>query len=311
MTEHLRLPPRLRRGDTIGLFCPAGPVQDVGRLQAGIRLIKDQGFEIKLCGAHGPSDGYLADSDEQRAASLHGLWADEEVRALLAIRGGYGCLRLLDRLDWDLLSRRPKFLIGFSDVTVLLNTLVDRAGIVTVHGPMVTTLSRYDEDVMCSLFRLLTGHFEEHIRSKKVEVLRGGVGRGRLIGGNLTTLAHLLGTPWECSWEGKILVIEDTGEPLYRIDRMLTQLALAGRFEQLAGLLIGEFDVGSDSITNLRLQEAVWSRVLELAPAGYPIWGCFPVGHGKRNLALPLGMEMIMDSGSGSLHLLADSVVFI
>ena len=302
------LPPRLRRGDTIGLFCPAGPVRDAERLRAGIRLIEDLGFAVKIQGPATPADGYLADSDEQRAAHLHELWHDEEIKAIAAIRGGYGCLRMIELLDWDLFRRHPKFLVGFSDVTALLNILVDRAGLVAVHGPMAATLARSDEQSRASLFALLTGTFEERLKPKGVEILRGGTGRGRLVGGNLTTLVHLLATPWECSWDGCILVLEDTGEPLCRLDRMLTHLALAGRLQRLAGLVLGDFDLGHDDLANVRLQEAVWTRVLELAPPGYPIWARFPVGHRQRNLALPIGMEAVLESDTGTLALLAASV---
>lgn len=308
MTERPVLPPRLRKGDTIGLWCPAGPVRDSERLQGGIKLIEDLGFVVKLRGPHTPGDGYLADSDKRRAEHLHGLWHDEEVKALLAIRGGYGCLRMIGLLDWELFRRQPKWLVGFSDVTVLLNALVNQAGLVAVHGPMATTLTRSGEQGLASLFALLTGGSEERVKVKGLEVLRGGTGRGRLAGGNLTTLVHLLATPWENRWDDCILVLEDTGEPLYRLDRMLTQLALAGRLDRLAGLVLGDFDTGSDGLANLRLQEAVWSRVLELAPPGYPIWARFPLGHQDRNLSLPFGMEAVMESASGSLHLLTDSV---
>ena len=298
MPERPILPPRLRRGDTIGLVCPAGPVREVARLQAGIRLIVDQGFAVKLSGPVEPREGYLADTDEQRAAHLHRLWADEEVRAILAVRGGYGCLRLAGLLDWELLARTPKWLIGFSDVTLLLNTLFHRCGLVSVHGPVATSLARSDEQSLVSLFTLLTGTLEERIRPRGLEVLRGGTGRGPLVGGNLTTLVHLLGTPWDHSWDGCILLLEDTNEPLYRLDRMLTQLALAGRFERLGGLILGDFDLaGTDSLAGLRLREAVWARVLELVGPGFPVWADFPAGHRTANLALPIGMEAVLEEG--------------
>ena len=298
MPEQPILPPRLRRGDTIGLVCPAGPVREVARLQAGIRLIVDQGFAVKLSGPVEPREGYLADTDEQRAANLHRLWADEEVRAILAVRGGYGCLRLAGLLDWELLARTPKWLIGFSDVTLLLNTLFHRCGLVSVHGQVATSLAKSDARSQASLFTLLTGTVEERIRPRGVEVLRGGTGRGVLVGGNLTTLVHSLGTPWDHSWDGCLLLLEDTNEPLYRLDRMLTQLALAGRFERLAGLILGDFDLdGADSLAGLRLREAVWARVLELVGPGFPVWAEFPSGHRTANLALPMGMEAVMDEG--------------
>ena len=307
MTERLVLPPRLKRGDAIGLFCPAGPVRDVEGLRLGIGLIEELGFRVKLRGPVVPRDGYLADVDELRAEHLHRLWSDPEIRAIVAIRGGYGCQRMAGLLDWELFRRKPKWFVGFSDVTVLLNAMPNRAGLVAVHGPMAISMARSEARNVASLFALMTGELDQRIRPRELEVLRGGSGRGRLVGGNLTTLVHMLGTPWDSPWDGGILVLEDTNEPLYRLDRMFTQLAQAGRLDQLAGLLLGDFDAGEgDRLVDLRFQEAIWSRVMELVPPGFPVWAGFPSGHRQRNLALPMGMEASMDGGT--LRLLPDSV---
>lgn len=307
MPELPILPPWIKRGDTIGLVCPAGPVRDVARLQAGIALIEQMGFKVQVCGPAQPHEGYLAASDSERTANLHRLWDDEQIKAILAMRGGFGCLRLMESLDWQLFARFPKWLVGFSDITLLLHGLLSRSNLVAVHGPVVSSLAASDEASQNALFALLTGSFEERIKLKGLEVLRGGEGRGRLLGGNLTTLVHALATPWDQNWEGAIVLFEDTNEPLYRLDRMLTQLALSGKLQRLSGLILGEFDVGADTLANLRVQESLWSRVLELVGPGFPVWGNFPVGHRQRNLALPLGMEMVMDSGSGTLQLLPGS----
>src|SRR5665647_1872807 len=290
MSDRPILPPWLKRGDTIGLLCPAGPVREMRHLQAGIRLITDMGFVVKVRGPIEAREGYLVDSDAQRADNLQALWMDEDVKAVLAIRGGFGCLRLINHLNMDLFRRHPKFLVGFSDVTVLLNGLLHHAGMVSLHGPVATSLARCDAQSVDALFSLLTGDFPERIKPRGLEILRSGTGRGRLVGGNLTTLVHLLGTSWDSNWDGGILLLEDTGEALYRLDRMLTQLSLAGRLERLAGLLLGTFDTGNDDRTaTLRLQEAVWGRVMELVGPEYPVWAAFPVGHQEKNLTLPIG----------------------
>jgi muramoyltetrapeptide carboxypeptidase len=310
MSDRPILPPWLKRGDTIGLLCPAGPVREVEYLQAGIRLITDMGFKVKVRGPVEAREGYLVDTDAQRADNLHTLWSDEEVKAVLAIRGGFGCLRLIDSLDMDLFRRHPKGLVGFSDVTVLLNVFLQQTGMVSLHGPVAASLARSDEQSVDSFFSLLTGDYSERIKPRGLEMLRSsGTGRGRLIGGNLTSLVHLLGTPWDSNWDDCILLLEDTNEPMYRLDRMLTQLALAGRLERLAGLLLGTFDTGNDDQqATLRLQEAVWGRVMELVGPEYPVWAAFPVGHQEKNLTLPIGMEAVMESGTGTLKLLPESV---
>ncbi|WP_028584393.1 S66 peptidase family protein [Desulfogranum mediterraneum] len=310
MNQRPLLPPRLRRGDTIGLFCPAGPVRNMRAFEDGVRLIRDFGFQVKVQGPVQANHPYLADDDRSRAGNLLALWADDTVQAVMAIRGGYGCLRLLPHLPLEALQRNPKLLVGFSDLTVLLNGLLNGANLATIHGPVVTSLARHDQESVHQLFALLSGEIPEYLQSRQLEILRGGTARGRLSGGNLTTLVHLLGTPWDGSWEKKILVLEDTAECGYRLDRMLTQLALSGRLEQLAGLILGTFDPGDDrQLECLRLQEQVWERVLELTQGlGLPIWGNFPLGHQQRNQALIMGMEATMDSSSGKLRLHPQSV---
>ncbi len=304
------LPPRLRKGDTIGLFCPAGPVKDIRAFEDEINLIKELGFKVKLHGAFQNNGHYLADDDAARAKSLHALWDDGNVQAVMAIRGGFGSVRMMKYIDLDRLQRNPKMLIGFSDVSALLSALIGHANLVAVHGPVVTSLTLHDQQSVHQLFSLLTGEAEDSIGAKGMEILRGGNRRGRILGGNLTTLVHLIGTPWDCSWDDALLVLEDTGETFYRLDRMLTQLAFSGRLDRLAGLILGTFDPGNpDRLEILRLQEQVWQRVLELTQQyDFPVWGNFPVGHQTANFALPMGMEATMDSQSGKLRLHSDSV---
>lgn len=310
MLEPLRLPPPLQRGDTIGIFCPAGPPKNITLLHRGISILTDAGFQVLCEGAmQVRDDAYLADTDAARAAALHRLWINEEVRAVMAVRGGYGCLRLAPQLNMTLMESQCKWLIGFSDLTLLLNILHGKTGQLALHGPMVASLSLCRRKDQEQLFAMLAGSFAEDLPIPGLEILRGGSGQGRLVGGNLATLVHGTGTPWDSSWDGCILVLEDTGEVMYRLDRMLTQLQQAGRFDRLAGLLLGDFDTGSGNETaDLRLQEQVWQRVLELMPPGFPIWANLPVGHRGRNMPLPLGMQVTMDSSRGRLGFLADGL---
>ena len=310
MNKALRLPPPLRRGDTIGIFCPAGPPRSAELVHQGLALLHAAGFQTRCTGnLEASATDYLADTDAARAAALHRLWADDEVKAVLPVRGGYGCLRLAPLLDMALLQRHCKWLIGFSDLTLLLNLLPQQTGSVSLHGPMLSSLPRCREEDRQRLFSFLTGSFEHSLRLQGLEILRGGSGRGRLMGGNLATLVHSLATPWEPRWDGRILVLEDTGEAPYRLDRLLTQLWQARRFDRLAGLMLGDFDSATENATtDIRLREQVWQRVLELAPPGFPIWANVPVGHAGRNMPLPLGMEVHMDSAGARLTLLAQNV---
>lgn len=303
------LPPRLLPGDTVGIIYPSGAIRDALALAKGLQILRDLGLNVRHAYPDGSGPDYLAADDCQRLAELHRLWADEEVKALIAARGGYGCLRLMAQLDFGFLRVRPKWLLGFSDLTVLLNGIAARCGLVTLHGPMISTIARADRLSFERLRQALAGEFRPCARPAGLEILRGGISQGRLTGGNLTTVCHLMGTPWQLRTEGKILFLEDTAEPLYKIDRMLTHLACGGVFDRLSGLILGLFDPGHDDrLATLRLNEQVWQRLLELVgQARFPVWGGFPVGHQQQNLVLPIGMEAVMNSISATLELLPQS----
>ncbi len=293
------IPAGLKPGDTIGLVAPAGPITDRTAFAEGVRILEEAGYRIKT-----PADlfrkvDYLAGSDRQRADQFSEIWCDPEVRAVLTVRGGYGCLRLLPLLDLAQLAILPKILVGFSDLTVLLNELGRDLNLVTWHGPMLNTLVRCDQESLASFLAMLAGKSPAEIHPAELRIIRPGHSQGRLIGGNLACLSHLVGTPHEPDWRGTILFLEDTGEPLYRVDRMLTHLERAGCLRQLAGLILGTFTNGKGE--EEAWTELVWDRVREVAGQDYPIWGNFPVGHGCRNLSLPVGAAAKMDSNSGSL----------
>lgn len=301
-SDQLIIPPPLQIGDTIGLVAPAGPVRDPDLFEFGRQFLEAQGYRLKM-----PDDlfnrrEFLAGSDEERARQFLGMWHDPEVKAVLAVRGGYGCLRLLPLLDLAELAATPKILAGFSDLTVLLHEFTKQTGLVTYHAPMLNTLARSDEPSRAAFLEVLSGTGSRKVSFDGLVSIRDGHGRGHLLGGNLTSLAHLIGTPHEPDWPGAILFLEDTGEPPYRIDRLLTHLERAGCLRELAGLILGTFTSGGGE--EEEWTPSVWDRALELAGDDYPIWGNFPVGHGARNLSLPLGAPTEMDSSSGTLHFL-------
>lgn len=298
----MTLPPTLQPGDCIGIFSPSGPIRDQEKVEAGIRILQELGFQVKLFSCPAVECNYLAADDRARADSFHSMLADDAVHALMALRGGYGCLRIMKMIDFDQIRLSPKYIVGFSDVTILLNAVLDQTGVMTIHGPVLTSLAGSSDESIHSLYSLLTEGIPQYISVDDVSLLRSGTTSGTLRGGNLTTLMHLIGTPWEINWNKTILLIEDTGESMYRIDRMLTQLSCSGKLDQLSGILLGSFDRGDISDKNRVLQEQVWQRVLELTlNMDYPVWGDVPAGHGKKNNALPLGADVIMDSRSARL----------
>ena len=297
-TNKQTLPPSLKKGDTIGLTAPAGPILKEDDFAAGIKILREMGFEVKHQQDIMRRTDYLAGSDQARITELHDLWRDPEVKAVMAVRGGYGCLRLAPYLDLELLRQHPKMVIGFSDLTVLLNIIVRETDTMALHGPMLATLPHSNHDSRLSFFNMITGRTPEAIKADNLEIISPNNGKGRLVGGNLTNLSHLVGTPYEPQWSKSIVLLEDVAEAPYRIDRMLTHLWEAGCLQEINGLILGSFEQCGDV-------EIIWQRALDLfKEKNIPIWANFPAGHGSANLTLPLGGEVMMDSNSGQLKLL-------
>ncbi len=287
------VPPPLIKGDTVGIIAPAGRLVDKERFVSGVKILQEMGFAVKFPRELWPGLEYLADSDDNRGDEFNRLIRDPEVKALIALRGGYGCLRMIDKIDLAQVVAYPKMLVGFSDLTILQNFLYDRTGLLSLHGPVVTSLGQASRTARQRLARCLTGKWSETLAPGMLEILQDGPAvTAPLIGGNLASLVTLLGTRYDFSWDNRIVFLEDVNEPPYRIDRMLTQLQLAGKFEKIAGLLIGDFSgtESTDSSAHRRYLETIWQRVLELCGKRHiPIWGNFPSGHCQHSLTLPLG----------------------
>jgi muramoyltetrapeptide carboxypeptidase len=305
MSGKMIMPPPLAPGDAIAVFAPAGDCRDEESFAAGIRILRDMGFQVRWPRDMWPGHGYFAADDRARAGELHRLFADSESRALIALRGGYGCQRLLPLLDFSLFRQNPKYLLGFSDITVLLNQLVERAGLVCLHGPTLCSLTETERPALEALHAALTGKETGAIRPERLEVICPGQAKGIVKGGNLSNLVCLLGTPYDIAWDGAIMLLEDINEPPHRIDRMLTQLALAGKFDKAAGILLGDFTSGPNQsqADKARYTETVWQRAGELlAGRGIPVWGGIDFGHCPKNYPFLLGAVMTMDSGQGRLY---------
>ncbi len=307
MNETLLIPQGLKKGDCIGIAAPAGQVFDTEKFQQGVAILRDMGFCPVFPRDLWPGEStYLADSDQQRAKELMQLFADPMIKAIVAARGGYGCLRLLPYLDFDHIRQHPKPFIGFSDITILLHQLYQQSNCLCFHGPVVTSLGRLDNAALARFFTALSGKPLAPLRPKEIEVLREGPPvTGPLLGGNLCSLLTIFGTAYAPDLRGAIFFLEETNEPLYKIDRMLTQLALTGIFKQISGLVLGDFSLNSHAdnrLEQLRYTEHVWQRTLELtAESALPLWGNFPVGHIDRNMILPLGGQATMEQQTSRL----------
>ncbi|MFP3982360.1 MAG: LD-carboxypeptidase [Desulfurivibrionaceae bacterium] len=289
----LIIPPLPEKGDTFGIIAPAGPWKDE-EFQKGISILEGHGFRVKLPAPLPAGQGYLAGSDRQRLKAFEQIWQDPEVKVVMPARGGYGSLRLLNLLDYRFIRANPKLLVGFSDVCCILQALYRYCGLLAFHGPMLTTLNKCNRTSLEFLFEQLSGRVSR-ISPDRIKILKAGDATGILSGGNLTTLAHLTSTAYEISWQDKIIFLEDVGESPYRIDRLFTHLYMAGKFKGIRGLILGEFSNCGD-------EEDIWDLVLELfQKEDFPIWADFPVGHGLRNLTLPLGVEAGMDSARKEL----------
>lgn len=321
-------PRRLQPGDTVIFVCPAGNTKREDVALAKQRL-EDRGYKVKMRDDLFAVEGYLAGTDERRAAELMQAFTDDEVDAILCCRGGYGCMRILDRLDYDVIRRHPKPVLGYSDITALHAALNRRAGLVSFHGPGPSsglgTKEGPTEFTAHSLVQAMEvpaanaddpaaasrrGGYAIDVPESVAKVASYGAGRakGRLVGGNLSLISALEGTPYAIDCRDAILLIEDVNEAPYRIDRMLVQLKLAGKLDQIRGAVLGQFTtefVREDKLTDdVRFDtNGVLAQYFE--NAGIPVLVNYPIGHHRQNATVPLGAEVEIDADQRTLRVLA------
>jgi muramoyltetrapeptide carboxypeptidase len=286
----IKVPPYLKRSDTIGLVCPAG-YMDLEKVQTCINSLQDWGYRVKIGSTiGGNSKNYFSGTDEERLNDFQQMLDNDEVQAVLCARGGYGMSRIIDRVDFSKFKKNPKWLIGFSDITVLHSHLYSNYYISSMHAPMAAAFNDggNTNEYLLSLKSALEGKKAKyqcpvHPFNKKGEAI------GELVGGNLALLAHLTGTASDIKTKGRILFIEDTGEYLYSIDRMLLQLKRIGKLSKLAGLIVGGFTDIKD--TDRPFGKSVFEIIRDAVEEyDYPICFNFPVSHEKENVALKIGV---------------------
>jgi muramoyltetrapeptide carboxypeptidase len=309
------LPPRLSPGATIALVAPSGPLLERDDLSRAVELVEGLGYSARLAPNAGNVYGYLAGTDEQRLSDLNHALTAPDIDGVWCIRGGDGMNRIVDGIDFDGFARNPRPVIGFSDITVLLLALWTRTRVVSFHGPIARSpmpnFQRWHFDrVLTSLGA--AGTLGRPAPAPEVLVpadgrifaLRSGKARGTLLGGNLTLLQALVGTPYFPSLKGAILFLEDVNEDVYRIDRMLGHLKLAGQLKGLAGVAIGRFTkLGGNKGLGLDV-------VLDhyFGHMGIPVAVGFPFGHIEDQWTLPIGVEAELDADAGELTLLGPAV---
>lgn len=282
----------LAPGEPIGVVALSGPV-DAAKLKAGIDVLRQWGHPIVEASNLHREESYLAGGDDERLAGIEEV-VDRGARCLIAARGGYGAGRLLGHLPWQRLAEKGVRIVGFSDLTAILNPLAVAGGTPQVHGPMVAAGLARPHNAR-RLLSLLRGELvgEPLFRFSKGSIVRPGTVEGPALGGNLTVLSTLIGTPWEPDFEGSVVFLEEVGEPLYRLDRMLTHLRGSGRFRKVKALIGGS--LRGCRPTSERSQR--WRQLLlEAAPPGAPVVVDLPFGHGAANLAFPLGANVQLDT---------------
>jgi muramoyltetrapeptide carboxypeptidase len=310
-------PRRLQPGDTIALINPSGAIHERRPYEIATETLQALGFKVREAPHLRARRGHLAGTDAQRAGDVNAMFADPGVHGLLAMTGGSGGARMLPAVDYDLIRRNPKFLGGFSDLTALINAVTRQTGLVTFHAPMgasewnAFSVARFRELVMEPGTPLLTNPpaTDDALvpRTQRTRTLHGGKAQGHLVGGNLAVLAGIAGSAYWPRFDGAILFLEEINEYIYRVDRMLSTLALAGAFDRLAGVVIGAFtNCGpGEGFGRLTLDEVFDDH---FGPLGVPVYSGASFGHIRLKWTLPVGLPAEMDADAGTLQILQPAV---
>ena len=308
-------PKRLKPGEVIGIISPASSPEDLSKINRGVTYLEKLGYRVEIGKNVGLKEGYLAGSDKQRLDDLHEMFKRKEVRAIFCVRGGYGSGRLLDKIDYNLIKKNPKIFVGYSDINALQSAFFAKTGLVSFAGPMVAVdfhdeVSPFTEEIF---WRTITSDKKigklHNPRNEKFFTLSKGRAVGRIIGGNLTLLASLMGTEYFPKLKDTILLLEDINEAPYRIDRMLNQLRLAKAFKQIKGVVLGHFVdcVNSDpSSSSFTLNEVVidyFQTQLKL-PVIYNV----KHGHIKDNITVPYGVKCVLNASLGFVDITENAV---
>lgn len=296
---------RLKAGDTIAITSPAGAVWDDAQVEKFSNILKGFGFKVMLGNTLSMKNGYFAGMDDERAEELNSLFANPDVKGIFCMKGGWGCARIVDMLNYKIISKNPKVLIGFSDITTLLNVIYNMTGLITFHGPVGN--SGWN-DFTSNVFKSVVMKAEQPVfpvgpnEEDKIITINKGSAIGTLVGGNLTVISSLIGSGYLPDWSGKILFLEETTEEPYRIDRMLTQLKLAGVFKQLNGIAIGKF-VKCEAEEPLKAFTFMQVFEQHFKQLPIPVFYGLMTGHIENKLTLPIGAEVSMNADMGTIKL--------
>ena len=310
-------PRRLSAGDTVGLVLPASAVTEADEIALAREQLEVIGFKVRVAPHAYDRWGYFAGHDRDRAADVNAMFADDSIAGIFCYTGGWGAPRMLPYLDYALIARKPKVIIGYSDITALINAIHKKTGLITFHGPVAASnfepysLEAFKRVVMTpepagridmppKPGNQLVDRFNRLVR------LSPGRASGRLVGGNLTLFASLMGTPYEFDTDGRIVLIEDTHEEPYRIDRMLTQLALGGKFDRVAGVVFGHCTDCQIKSQSFSLEEILRDRFGSLRA---PAVSGMPFGHIEQKVTLPIGAMATLDADAGTLTIDEAAVV--
>lgn len=313
-------PPRLKQGDTVGLIAPGSFINE-DELKDSIKNLEALGFKVFYTDNILARFGYLGGKDDQRAKDINLMFSRKDIKGIVCARGGYGCARILPMLDYEMIRNNPKVLIGYSDITSLLYAITAKTGMVTFHGPVgISTfnefsLSYFKNTLMDPLGSLRFWNARDEKpddNSRKVVPIRGGKAAGRLVGGNLSIVVSMIGTQYDINTDGKIVFLEEVGEEPYRIDRMLTQMIEAGKFEKAAGIALGVFEKCESKEADpsfpksFTLMEVLMDRLFSL---NIPVIYGLSFGHITNKFTLPFGVMTELDVDNQTLTLLEPAVI--